>query len=101
MRATIRPYSIAVAPDSSLAKRAMNLDIPITLKVFCCWWVGADARPAPVPLLKRDAGRGHLGVQVATQRGEGGDHDHRDEGDDQAIFDGRGAGLVIHEARNE
>src|SRR5580704_9805739 len=47
------------------------------------------------------AGLREAGVQVGAERGHRADDHHRDQGDDEAVLDGRGARLVLRKARNK
>src|SRR5689334_10319002 len=60
-------------------------------------------RPFPVTLRLAQAGRDRLelGRKIRANARQRGDHDDSDESSDQAVFDGRGAGLVADEARKE
>lgn len=55
-------------------------------------------RPA---LLEAGRDGGELGVQRAAEIVDDGDNRQRDAGGDQAVFNGGGAGFILHETRNE
>src|SRR6478736_5140992 len=52
-------------------------------------------------LLEAGRDRTELGVQRAAEVVDDGDDRQRDAGSDQAVFNGGGAGFVLHETRNE
>jgi hypothetical protein len=52
-------------------------------------------------LLQRAVDRVELGVQVAAEAVNGGDNGKRNASRNEAVFDGGGAGLVLHETRNQ
>src|ERR1700688_2395813 len=52
-------------------------------------------------LLQRGIDRGELGVQVGAEAVDHSDNRERNAGCDQAVFDGGGAGLILHETRNQ
>src|SRR5512141_428154 len=52
-------------------------------------------------LLQRGVDRGELGVQVGAEAVDHCDDRERNAGGNQAVFDGGGAGLVLHETRNQ
>ena len=52
-------------------------------------------------LLQRRADRAELGVQRGAEVVDDGDDGQRDAGGDPAVFDGGGAGLILHETRNQ
>src|SRR5262249_49238361 len=65
----------------------------------------ATALPPPVPLdgglADGAAGLREAGIQVRAQRADGADDHDGDEGDDEAVLDGRGARFVLGKTRNE
>src|SRR4051812_48929851 len=52
-------------------------------------------------LFQRVVDRGELGVQVGTEAVHDSDDRERNAGCNQAVFDRGGAGLVLHETRNQ
>src|SRR6185503_8772747 len=52
-------------------------------------------------LLEAGRDRAELGVQRAAEVVDDGDDRERDAGSDQAVFNGGGAGFILHETRNE
>ena len=56
---------------------------------------------AATMLLERSADRAELGVQLAAEAVDHSDDRERDAGGDQAVFDGGGAGFILHETRNQ
>ena len=52
-------------------------------------------------LLQRAVDAAELGVQVAADAVDDGDNGERNAGGDEAVFDGGGAGLVLHKTRNQ
>src|SRR5438270_11075204 len=48
IRAAIRPYSMAVAPDSSFRKRVTNLDILVSLLASSHWRASSCSPARPV-----------------------------------------------------
>src|SRR3954451_9335801 len=52
-------------------------------------------------LFQRAVDRRELGVQGAAEGVDDGDDGERDAGRDQSVFDGGGAGLILHETRNK
>src|SRR5271167_679161 len=84
MRATRRPYSTPAAPVSSAKK---------VLSWFCM---------AGVPCLARAKSEGvgdggEAGLHLAAEGRDGADDDGGDEGDEEAVFDTGGTGLVGEE----
>src|SRR5664279_2102718 len=87
---------------------------PGRLRVYACLrhYYTAETTKAPVtprPLLlacnrrlfQRGVDRGELGIQVGTEAVDHGDDRERDSRCNQAVFDGGGAGLILHETRNQ
>src|SRR5689334_12596114 len=62
---------------------------------------GAFADPRNSRLFQRAADRGELRVQAGAEAVDHSDDRERDAGSDQAVFDGGGARLVLHETRNQ
>src|SRR4030088_1599039 len=52
-------------------------------------------------LLQRGVDRGELGVQVAAEAVDDGNDRQRNAGCKKAVFDSGGAGLILHETRNQ
>src|SRR6267154_3977613 len=67
----------------------------------------ASVIPRPLPLacssrsFQRAVDRGELGVQVGAEAVDHSDDRERNAGGNQAVFDRGGAGLVLHETRNQ
>src|SRR5690242_12330838 len=57
--------------------------------------------PADDNLLQRSVDRGELRVQVGTEAVDDRDDRERDARGNQAVLDGGGARLVLHETRNQ
>src|SRR4029078_12341910 len=104
MPAAIRPYSMAVGPDSFLTKRTNDICIfgtPPKDRSGPAWHgAGSLSKLSLVP------GGGQLGGdsakqarQIGTARVHRSDDGNGDAGGDQAILDGRGARLVLDETR--
>src|ERR1700754_2234770 len=71
-------------------------------------WKQQRPRKSPGPLvldnyrlLQRGADRAEIGAQLAAEAVDHRDDRERNAGSDQAVFDGSGAGLVLHETRNQ
>src|ERR1700686_4134677 len=52
-------------------------------------------------LLQRGIDRGELGIQAGAEAVDDGDDRERNAGGNQTVFDGGGAGLILHETRNQ
>src|SRR5215216_4732169 len=112
MPAAMRPYSMAVAPDSLRKKRVKRLTIASSCHSF-----GADAHR--MHAFGQPSGFDFCGSATSVCLGEFGrdlserrfqlaadalhdrDDGNRDAGGDQAIFDGGRTGLIFDKARNE
>src|SRR6185369_3195578 len=64
-------------------------------------WRGHVTLEARLRLRKRGLDLAEGGVELAAEQGQRAHQDHGDQGGNQAILDGGGAGLVLHEARNK
>src|SRR6478672_2846022 len=95
MSEAIRPYSMAVAPDSSLMKRAKTVFMAVPFMGLRVRLRAGDAGARSLEV-GTDVGEGRVGL--GADRGHGGDGGHGDERGDQAILDGGRAGLVLDEA---
>src|ERR1044072_702595 len=85
-----RPHAYAYATDPSLDRkqqRPRKLPGPLV--------------PVGDNLLQRSVDRGELRVQVGAEAIDDRDDRERDPRSNQAVFDGGGARLVLHETRNQ
>src|SRR5665811_593823 len=118
MLARIRPYSMAVAPASSLKNRTAECFISGSFRRSR--WKTLDCRRAFSPQRRLGRARqpgpsqrktgladgqlagdvGEHGAQVGAHRAHSRDDRHGDTGSDKRIFDGRGTRLVLDEACN-
>src|SRR5688500_9383634 len=101
--AAMRPYSMAVAPDSSFRKREVML-IDASMARLGPLLISRPRAGGTTTFRRRQkccdlaqagADLAHLGIQRGTDRLHGGDDRHGDASRDQTIFNGRRAGLVL------
>src|SRR5690349_19299361 len=93
IRATIRPYSTAVAPFSSRLEIMRFRKFSRSCMVLMPFCTGRD-RPRRVGESDRGGDLGEQAAELAAQGGDHGDDRDRDQGDHQAVLDGGGALLV-------